>query len=128
MEIRENQTVHFLNTRATAILEFAIPTPLLAVWRAELRGADRNYFTFMTLDENGQEVPVDGNLSGLASQNGQPIDPLQIRIKCTEPDSEETHSVTLHVFASIGGQDYELNLTDPDQTDKINRFTILQSV
>ena len=128
LEIRENQTVHFLNTRATAILEFAIPTPLLAVWRAELRGADRNYFTFMTLDENGQEVPVDGNLSGLASQNGQPIDPLQIRIKCTEPDSEETHSVTLHVFASIGGQDYELNLTDPDQTDKINRFTILQSV
>lgn len=127
LEILNGQTVHFLNPRATAILEFAIPTPLLTVWRAELRGADRNYFTFVTLDENGQEVPVDGNLSGLASQNGQPIDPLQIRIKCTEPDSEETHSVTLHVFASIGGQDYELNLTDPDKTDQINRFTILQS-
>lgn len=127
LEIRENQTVHFLDTRSTAILEFAIPTPLLTVWRAELRGADRNYFTFVTIDENGDEVPVDGNLSGLASQNGQPIDPLQIRIKCTEPDSEDTHSVTLHVFASIGGQDYELNLTDPDKTDQINRFTILQS-
>lgn len=127
LEIRENQTVHFMDTRATAMLEFAIPTPLLTVWRAELRGADRNYFTFVTIDENGDEVPVDGNLSGLASQNGQPIDPLQIRIKCTEPDSEDTHSVTLHVFASIGGQDYELNLTDPDKTDQINRFTILQS-
>ena len=127
LEILDNQTVHFLNTEATAILEFAIPTPLLAVWRAELRGADRNYFTFVTIDENGDEVPVDGNLSGLASENGTTIDPLQIRIKCTDPDSEDTHSVTLHVFASIAGQDYELNLTDPDKTDQINRFTILQS-
>ena len=108
LEIMEDGLTVHVNPDENAELKFTINTPSGATWRAQLIGEDVNYFEFVGLFET-------------------------LQIRCTDPESEDTHSVTLRVFADIGGKTYELDLTDPNasmtpgQTDEINRFTILQS-
>ena len=120
LEIMEDGLTVHVNPDENAELKFTINTPSGATWRAQLIGEDVNYFEFV------------GENSGTAYRNGQPIEQT-LQIRCTDPESEDTHSVTLRVFADIGGKTYELDLTDPNasmipgQTDEINRFTILQS-
>lgn len=120
LEIMENGLTVHVNPDENAELKFTINTPSGATWRAQLIGEDVNYFEFV------------GENSGTAYSNGQPVKQT-LQIRCTDPESEDTHSVTLRVFADIGGKTYELDLTDPNasmtpgQTDEINRFTILQS-
>lgn len=120
LEIMEDGLTVHVNPDENAELKFTINTPSGATWRAQLIGEDVNYFEFV------------GENSGTAYRNGQPVEQT-LQIRCTDPESEDTHSVTLRVFADIGGKTYELDLTDPNasmapgQTDEINRFTILQS-
>ncbi|WP_158100086.1 fimbrial protein [Bacteroides sp. An51A] len=120
LEIMEDGLTVHVNPDENAELKFTINTPSGATWRAQLIGEDVNYFEFV------------GENSGTAYSNGQPVEQT-LQIRCTDPESEDTHSVTLRVFADIGGKTYELDLTDPNpsmtpgQTDEINRFTILQS-
>ena len=85
------------------------------------------YFEFVDADGNHLD-----HISGTADFNGNiPVEQM-IRIKCTQPSSEETHRVELHVYATIGGIDYEMDLTDTSADDMrpglgaINYFTILQ--
>lgn len=120
-------TVHFLDAEATATLTFVINSPKVATWRAQLTGADMTYFEFVDADGNHLD-----HISGTADFNGNiPVEQM-IRIKCTQPSSEETHRVELHVYATIGGIDYEMDLTDTSADDMrpglgaINYFTILQ--
>ena len=91
-------TVH-VNPDENAELKFTINTPSGATWRAQLIGEDVNYFEFV------------GENSGTAYSNEQPVKQT-LQIRCTDPESEDTHSVTLRVFADIGGKTYELDLTD----------------
>lgn len=120
LEIMEDGLTVHVNPDENAELKFTINTPSGATWRAQLIGEDVNYFEFV------------GENSGTAYSNGQPVEQT-LQIRCTDPESEDTHSVTLRVFADIGGKTYELDLTDPNasmtpgKTDEINRFTILQS-
>ena len=120
LEIMEDGLTVHVNPDENAELKFTINTPSGATWRAQLIGEDVNYFEFV------------GENSGTAYSNRQPVEQT-LQIRCTDPESEDTHSVTLRVFADIGGKTYELDLTDPNasmtpgQTDEINRFTILQS-
>lgn len=120
LEIMEDGLTVHVNPDENAELKFTINTPSGTTWRAQLIGEDVNYFEFV------------GENSGTAYSNGQPVEQT-LQIRCTDPESEDTHSVTLRVFADIGGKTYELDLTDPNanmdpgQTDEINRFTILQS-
>ena len=120
LEIMEGGLTVHVNPDENAELKFTINTPSGATWRAQLIGEDVNYFEFV------------GENSGTAYSNRQPVEQT-LQIRCTDPESEDTHSVTLRVFADIGGKTYELDLTDPNasmtpgQTDEINRFTILQS-
>ena len=118
--LNEGMTVH-MNPDEIAELKFTINTPSGALWRAQLTGEDINYFEFV------------GENSGTAFSDGQPVEQT-IRVRCTQPESEDTHSVILQVFADIGGKTYELDLTDssgssitPGDTDPVNRFTLLQS-
>ena len=123
----EGRTVHFLDAEATATLTFVINSPKVATWRAQLTGTDVTYFEFVDADGNHLD-----HVSGTADFNGNtPIEQM-IHIKCTQPDSEETRRVELHVYATIGGIDYEMDLTDTSGedmrpgSDAINNFTILQ--
>lgn len=129
LELLDNgKTVHFLNPSETAVLPFTINTPVVAMWRAQLSGADINYFTFVDAEGN----PLGATASGVASEDGEKPATQYIRIKCTDPDATDSHSVTLHVYADIGGLTYEMDLTDSGNeqepgNDPISRFTILQS-
>ncbi|HBB08192.1 MAG TPA: hypothetical protein DCZ73_10635, partial [Bacteroides sp.] len=102
-----------------AELKFTIDAPNGALWRAALEG-DVDAFEF-----------VDGINSGNAYNEGSPQEQT-IKIKVTDPESDERHEATLRVFADIAGKTYELDLTNPGQdmeggSDAINRFTLLQS-
>ena len=131
LELLDNDlTVHFLNTEGVAELTFTINTPVVATWRAQLTGADINYFEFVDADG----TPIGTTASGVASEDGENPTMQYLRIRCVEPDSPDSHSVTLQVYADIAGQTYEMDLTNPgnaqqpdDSNDPINRFTILQS-
>lgn len=131
LELLDNDlTVHFLNTEGVAELTFTINTPVVASWRAQLTGADINYFEFVDADG----TPIGTTASGVASEDGENPTMQYLRIRCVEPDSPDSHSVTLQVYADIAGQTYEMDLTNPgnaqqpdDSNDPINRFTILQS-
>ncbi|MBU3807185.1 MAG: DUF4906 domain-containing protein [Candidatus Phocaeicola faecipullorum] len=111
-----DETIVHIDPDQPAVLHFTIQTPSYATWRAQLVGEDLNYFEFV--DEH----------SGDASPASQTIS-----IQCKEPDSDDRHSVTLYVYASIFGQEYELDLTNPQQSltpntsGEIRRFTILQA-
>lgn len=102
-----------------AELKFTIDAPNGALWRAALEG-DVDAFEF-----------VDGINSGNAYNEGSPQEQT-IKIKVTDPESDERHEATLRVFADIAGKTYELDLTSPGLdmeggSDAINRFTLLQS-
>lgn len=114
-----NENTVWMNPNHAAELKFVINAPNGTLWRAYLEG-DVNAFQFVT--------PT----SGPAYTDGKPVTQT-IRIKVTDPTSDERHEAVLRVFADIAGKTYELDLTDPDQTiqpgstDEINRFTLLQS-
>lgn len=114
----EKTRVH-VNPNETAVLRFTIQTPNTATWRAQLVGADINAFEFV------------GEHSGNAyGANGQPVE-QQIQVRVTNPESDSSFEVQLQVFATIGGIDYELDLTNPENTpigeSDVNRFTLIQS-
>lgn len=128
LELMDNgRTMHFLDAEATATLRFVINSPKVATWRAQLTGVDVTYFEFVDADGNHLD-----HISGTADFNGNTAVQQIIRIKCTQPESEETHRVELRVYATIGGIDYEMDLTDTSGEDMrpgseaINHFTILQ--
>lgn len=114
----EKTRVH-VNPDVTAVLRFTIQSPNTATWRAQLVGADINAFEFV------------GEHSGNAyGANGQPVE-QQIQVRVTNPESDSSFEVQLQVFATIGGIDYELDLTNPENTpigeSDVNRFTLIQS-
>ena len=112
----EETRVH-VNPDETAVLRFTIQTPNTATWRAQLVGADINAFEFV------------GEHSGNAyGADGQPVE-QQIQVRVTNPESDSSFEVQLQVFATIGGIDYELDLTNPIRPDEsdVNRFTLIQS-
>lgn len=116
----EKTRVH-VNPNETAVLRFTIQTPNTATWRAQLVGADINAFEFV------------GEHSGNAyGADGQPVE-QQIQVRVTNPESDSSFEVQLQVFATIGGIDYELDLTNPGNTpirpdeSDVNRFTLIQS-
>lgn len=121
LEELENNIIH-LSPNLTAELTFKIQSPENGVeWRATLEGADRQYFEF-----------VDGSNSGIASTD----EPQYIRIRLTNPESDDRHTVQLAVYAYIGGVSggtgYEIDLTQqnggkPEEGEIVNRFTLLQS-
>ena len=116
----EETRVH-VNPDETAVLRFTIQTPNTATWRAQLTGADINAFEFV------------GEHSGNAyGADGQPVE-QKIQVRVTNPESDSSFEVQLQVFATIGGIDYELDLTNPGNTpirpdeSDVNRFTLIQS-
>ena len=112
----EETRVH-VNPDEPAVLRFTIQTPNTATWRAQLVGADINAFEFV------------GEHSGNAyGADGQPVE-QQIQVRVTNPESDSSFEVQLQVFATIGGIDYELDLTNPIRPDEsdVNRFTLIQS-
>ena len=116
----EETRVH-VNPDETAVLRFTIQTPNTATWRAQLVGADINAFEFV------------GEHSGNAyGADGQPVE-QQIQVRVTNPESDSSFEVQLQVFATIGGIDYELDLTNPGKApirpgeSDVNRFTLIQS-
>lgn len=116
----EKTRVH-VNPDETAVLRFTIQTPNTATWRAQLVGADINAFEFV------------GEHSGNAyGADGQPVE-QQIQVRVTNPESDSSFEVQLQVFATIGGIDYELDLTNRDDgtvsPDEgiVQRFTLIQS-
>lgn len=119
-----NTVVHF-NPQEIAILRFTLQTPATATWRASLEG-DVTAFEF-----------VDGSNEGAIQfdENGVPI-AQEIKLRVTDPESQDRHEATLHVYASIGGLGYELDLTNtpgeeikPGEGGEVSsRFTLLQSL
>lgn len=114
----EKTRVH-VNPDETAVLRFTIQTPNTATWRAQLTGADINAFEFV------------GEHSGNAyGADGQPVE-QQIQVRVTNPESDSSFEVQLQVFATIGGIDYELDLTNRDDgtvsPGEVQRFTLIQS-
>lgn len=112
----EETRVH-VNPDETAVLRFTIQTPNTATWRAQLVGADINAFEFV------------GEHSGNAyGADGQPVE-QQIQVRVTNSESDSSFEVQLQVFATIGGKDYELDLTGNIQSgeSEVQRFTLIQS-
>ena len=118
LDLLPNNTV-WMNPDEEAVLSFAIEAPSGTLWRAALEG-DVNAFQFVGAS-SGSAYTEDSNTPVAQS----------IRVKVTDPESNERHEVTLRVYADIGGKTYELDLTDPDTQKEpggvINRFTLLQS-
>lgn len=110
-----------LNPYKTAELRFTIQSPATATWRAQLVGADINAFEF-----------VDAHSGNACDAEGNPKEQV-IKIKVAEPESDASFEVQLAVFATIGGKDYELDLTNPGSTpiqpgtSGVQRFTLIQS-
>lgn len=113
IELIENgKTVHFLHPEETVTLRFVVNSPIGAEWAADLSG-DVTAFDFV------------GEHSGIVSKD----ESQTIAIRCTDPESTETHRATLHVYVRIGNKSYELDLTDPSvigPIDDPNCFTLLQ--
>lgn len=112
----EKTRVH-VNPDETAVLRFTIQTPNTATWRAQLVGADINAFEFVG-EHSGNAYGADGH-----------PEEQQIQVRVTNPESDSSFEVQLQVFATIGGIDYELDLTNPIRPDEsdVNRFTLIQS-
>ena len=126
----EKTNVHIYPDRP-AELRFTIQSPLDATWRAQLNGTDVSSFEFVhkeTVDGEERFVGVGATDEGntLYDGNGNPIS-QSIYVRCTDPSSEETHSVQLHVYVTYYGQTYELDLTDTEGSD-VNYFTITQGM
>lgn len=118
----EETNVHIYPDRP-AELQFVIQSPSHATWRAQLTGADVGYFEFVD--------GINESTGSMLDASGNPITQT-IRIQCTDPDSEETRSVQLHVYVTYYGQTYELDLTDRDihtsGGSDVNYFTITQGM
>lgn len=112
----EKTRVH-VNPDEPAVLCFTIQTPNTATWRAQLVGADINAFEFVG-EHSGNAYGADGH-----------PEEQQIQVRVTNPESDSSFEVQLQVFATIGGIDYELDLTNPIRPDEsdVNRFTLIQS-
>ena len=102
--IEGGTTAHFLRPDETAEITFTINSPSAATWRAALEG-DVNAFEFV------------GDNSGVAFNEGKAV-PQTLRIRCTDPESEDPHRVTLHVYAYIGGTSYEVDLTGSEDEEQ----------
>ena len=117
----EAETRVHLNPSKTAELRFTIQSPATATWRAQLVGADINAFEF-----------VDAHSGNACDAEGNPKEQV-IKIKVAEPESDASFEVQLAVFATIGGKDYELDLTNTEgetlegSDDPVARFTLIQS-
>ena len=114
----EETRVH-VNPDETAVLRFTIQTPNTATWRAQLVGADINAFEFVG-EHSGNAYGADGH-----------PEEQQIQVRVTNPESDSSFEVQLQVFATIGGKDYELDLTNPGNIQsgesEVQRFTLIQS-
>ena len=112
----EETRVH-VNPDEKAVLRFTIQTPNTATWRAQLVGADINAFEFVG-EHSGNAYGADGH-----------PEEQQIQVRVTNPESDSSFEVQLQVFATIGGKDYELDLTNPIQSgeSEVQRFTLIQS-
>lgn len=114
----EKTRVH-VNPDETAVLRFTIQTPNTATWRAQLVGADINAFEFVG-EHSGNAYGADGH-----------PEEQQIQVRVTNPESDSSFEVQLQVFATIGGIDYELDLTNPGNKQsgesEVQRFTLIQS-
>lgn len=119
LDLLPNNNTVWMNPDKEAVLSFAIEAPSGTLWRAALEG-DVNAFQFVGAS-SGSAYTEDSNTPVTQS----------IRVKVTDPESNERHEVTLRVYADIGGKTYELDLTDPNTQKEpggvINRFTLLQS-
>lgn len=103
-----------------AELKFTIQTPSGTEWMATLEGEDIDAFEFV------------GSHSGMAvDSEGKPI-VQTLKIRVTDPESNDTHKATLKVFAYIGDtKSYEMDLTIDDASTgsdaPVNHFTLIQS-
>ena len=118
-EPEENWIQLYPDKEKPAELKFIIQTPSGAEWRATLEG-DTDAFEFVGPNK-GYAVDSEGN-----------IIEQTLKIRVTNPESEETHKATLRVFAYIGEtKSYEMDLTiDGTSTGgdaPVNHFTLIQS-
>ena len=118
-EPEENWIQLYPDKEKPAELKFTIQTPSGAEWRATLEG-DTDAFEFVGPNK-GYAVDSEGN-----------IIEQTLKIRVTNPESEETHKATLRVFAYIGEtKSYEMDLTiDGASTGgdaPVNHFTLIQS-
>lgn len=118
-EPEENWIQLYPDKEKPAELKFTIQTPSGAEWRATLEG-DTDAFEFVGPNK-GYAVDSEGN-----------IIEQTLKIRVTNPESEETHKATLRVFAYIGEtKSYEMDLTiDGTSTGgdaPVNHFTLIQS-
>ena len=124
----ENNGIVHLNPEETAVLRFTLQSPKTATWRASLEG-DVTAFEFV-------DGSNEGTIQFTTNAAGEQIpEPLEIKLRVTDPESQDRHEAVLHVYASIGGQDYELDLThtsgeamQPDDDEVVVNFTLLQSL
>lgn len=114
-----DNTIVQLHSDKSAELTFTIQSPSGAKWRASLEG-DINAFAF--------DGPNEG-IAGEQDENGNvPVQTLKIKV--TDPESQDRHEAQLHVFVYIGGKSYELDLTEGENTpggNPVRNYTILQS-
>ena len=116
--VNEDKTQVQINPKETAVLTFMINTPSGALWRATLS----NYTDFQ----------FEGPSSGVAYSDNKPVWQT-IQIKAVHPDSDVRYETDLHVYADIGGITYEMDLTNPSDSEikpsdnPVNYFTLIQS-
>lgn len=102
-----------------AELQFMLESPNTVSWVAVLD--DNQNFTLLTPEGKNEDIfGVDAD--------GKPI-AYQQSIKISlPPDGERNVQTTLHVYAIVGGNQYEIDLTDRDHTGpgegEVNRFII----
>lgn len=118
-EPEENWIQLYPDKEKPAELKFTIQTPSGAEWRATLEG-DTDAFEFVGPNK-GYAVDSEGN-----------IIEQTLKIRVTNPESEETHKATLRVFAYIGEtKSYEMDLTIDGASNEgdapVNHFTLIQS-
>ena len=118
-EPEENWIQLYPDKEKPAELKFTIQTPSGAEWRATLEG-DTDAFEFVGPNK-GYAVDSEGN-----------IIEQTLKIRVTNPESEETHKATLRVFAYIGEtKSYEMDLTIDGASNggdaPVNHFTLIQS-
>lgn len=117
-EPEENWIQLYPDKEKPAELKFIIQTPSGAEWRATLEG-DTDAFEFVGPNK-GYAVDSEGN-----------IIEQTLKIRVTNPESEETHKATLRVFAYIGEtKSYEMDLTigsGQGSDNPVDHFTLIQS-
>lgn len=113
---REDNII-LLTPDATAELQFTLQSPNTVTWVAKL-------------DDNVNfklETPVGENIFG-QDDTGKPI-PITQSVKISLPvDGKKNEETTLHVYAVVGGNQYEMDLTDDvahgGEEGEVKRFII----